>query len=101
MYPGRVTRVTEEKMAAAATIRPRTDIIYVTGATPISVIVPTFGARAGQMLFVIAAGSPITFATGGNIYGGGTLAADRCAILLWSRLGSGANGWVLNAGVAP
>lgn len=104
MYPGRVTRVTEEKVIAANTIRPRTDVVYVEGATPIKNIVPTLSPRSAQLLFIIASGGPVTLsASGGNIYGGGTftIPQDRAVALLWSRVGANSlsSGWVVASGV--
>lgn len=99
MYPGRVTRLTESYITAANTIRPRTDVVLVSGLTPIATITPTFGPRVAQMVILIAAGNPITLVTGGNIYDGFTIPTGRCCILIWTLLGSTANGWVIHAPV--
>ena len=97
MFPGSTTKLTESKLASAATIRPKTDIVLVTGAVAVNTIVPSFGGGvASGMLILVPVDGAVTLGTTGNILVGIAAAQNRPVWLTYIKsLGK----WAINSGV--
>lgn len=98
MIPGRVSRMSEETQASAATIGPvKSDIVNVTGTTQIDTITPTFGGRTyGQQIVLIPTAGSIVLSTAGNILVGITAVINRAVIMTFVV---SAQKWYINSGV--
>lgn len=98
MIPGSTTKLTESKLASADTINPKTDIVFVTGATPVTKIIPNFGGGVASGLLILIAQNAggLVLGTGGNILVGITAAQNRPVFLVYSK---SANAWFINSGV--
>jgi hypothetical protein len=83
MIPGKVGRLSESTVVAAATIKAETDVVVATGAVGINTITPT-GLNQSQLLFLITPVAVI-IGTSGNILVGLTTTANRATVLLWSK----------------
>jgi hypothetical protein len=97
MIPGRTTKLTEARVASAATISAKTDIILVTGAVQINNILPNFGGGvASGMVILIPVDGAITLGTTGNIAVGIAAVINRAVWLVYVK---SLNKWVINSGV--
>jgi hypothetical protein len=85
VIPGTVSKLSEQRLTAAATIFPKTDVVYVTGTTAIATIVPTFQGFSG-ILFLVATSSGLTAVTTGNIQLAITFVQNKVATLVYSKL---------------
>lgn len=92
MIPGTTTKLSEARLASAATINPKTDIVTLTGTTAITTIIPNFGGGFSGMLILVPVEGPITInavITGppqvGNVFGGAVVALHRPAVLIYSK----------------
>lgn len=83
MIPGQVSRLTESVLASATTIRPRTDLVRLTGSTAVATITPPFGFSS--FLIVVPVDGALVFGTGGNILVGATVAQNRPCLLIYSK----------------
>lgn len=90
MFPGLTTKISEEFIAAAATINPKTDLVRVndtTSTTAIVTINPSFGGgQPGVMFLVNDSGNPISFTTAGNINAVRTIPDDMSILMVYSKL---------------
>lgn len=66
MFPGLTTRASESTVASATTIRPKSDIVLLTGSTAIATIDPPFGGSPGVIILIPTDGTLAT-TTAGNI----------------------------------
>lgn len=87
MFPGLVTKLSEEVMASATTIAPKADLVRLTGTTAIATISPTFGGGFSGILFLVptTAGGVAT-TTAGNISTVVTMPIDQVTVLVYSKL---------------
>lgn len=87
MIPGTVSKLSEEIIAAAATISPLSDQIIVTGTTSIATIVvaPGVASIASQMLIIIPKDGNVATLTTGNITTAVTMAQNRATVLHYSK----------------
>ena len=78
-------KISEKTVASAASIGPvTTDLIYVTGTTPIATIKPTPNGGFSSFLLVVPA-TDVATTTTGNIAIAVTMPALRVTILVWSK----------------
>lgn len=66
MFPGITTRASETTIASAATIRPKADIVFLTGSTAVATIDPPYGGSPGVIILVPTDGT-LGLLTTGNI----------------------------------
>lgn len=85
MIPGTTSKLSEEVVASATTIKARTDFIRLTGAVQIETITPAYGGGFSGVLF-IASTSGLVLGAAGNIFVGATLVANRMYCLVFSKL---------------
>ena len=97
MIPGTTTKLTESKVASAATIDAKTDILLVTGATAVNTINPNFGGgiSSGLTILIPVDGS-LTLTSSGNILVGIVAAQNRAVGLTYVK---SLNKWVISSGV--
>jgi len=93
MIPGTVSKLSEQVVVAADKIFAKTDVIVVTGTTPINTIVPAFGRNFAGLLFVVASGTIVTLGAAGNIQAGASIPVNRVAILVFVKA---AGVWAVN-----
>ena len=90
MFPGRITRATEELIAASTTIAPKTDIIHVTDTTATTAIAtiqpPFFGVASGVMFIVNRSGANISTITTGNIQTAVTIGQNVTVVAVYSQI---------------
>jgi len=84
MFQGLTTKLSESVVASAATISPKTDIIHVTGTTPIVNINATFGGGFSGILFIVPVGA-FTTTTAGNINNVSTGIVGQLMIMVYSK----------------
>jgi len=85
MIPGSTTKVSEGTLASAATIYPKTDVVFLTGTTGVSSIVPAYGGGFGGMLMVVSVDGAVAFSTGGNIAKAATTVQNQVLVFLYSK----------------
>lgn len=84
MIPGLTTRISEETVASAATIRPKSDMIHLTGSTAIATIDPPYAGFSGILIIHPTDGTVATVTTG-NIAVAVNMAVDRATVLVYSK----------------
>jgi hypothetical protein len=85
MFPGLTTRISEQKLASAATLVPSADLVRLTGTTSIATIVPPYGGSAGLVILAPLDGNVATTTTG-NIAVAVTIPQSRSAIMVYSAV---------------
>ena len=90
MIPGLTTKLSEEVIASAATIAPKTDLVRVTGTTNIATITPAFGGGFSGILFVVPTDGTVNTVTTGNILVAVAMPINRVTALVYSKV---ANKW--------
>jgi len=90
MIPGLTTKLSEEVIASAATIYPKTDLVRVTGTTNIATITPAFGGGFSGILFVVPVDGTVNTVTTGNILVAVAMPVNRATLLVYSKV---ANKW--------
>ena len=90
MIPGLTTKLSEEVIASAATIAPKTDLVRVTGTTNIATITPAFGGGFSGILFVVPVDGTVNTVTTGNILVAVAMPVNRATLLVYSKV---ANKW--------
>jgi hypothetical protein len=85
MIPGSTTKLSEEKIASAATIYPKTDVVFLTGTTGVSNIRPAFGGGFSGLLMVVSVDGAVAFATGGNIAKAATTVQNQVLTFVYSK----------------
>ncbi len=83
MFPGITTKASETTIASAATIRPKADIVQLTGSTAIATIDPPFGGSPGVLILVPKDGT-LGLLTTGNIAIAVTMPQNRATFLAYS-----------------
>lgn len=85
MIPGTTTKLTEKRIASAATIQVDKDLILLTTTTSIATLVPHFGGGFSGVVVLVPTGGAITVLTTGNIPAGATLADGKATVLVYSK----------------
>jgi hypothetical protein len=81
------SRLKEESVASAATIRVNADLVRITGTTTVDNIQSSLIAGAGGLLiFVYTNGAGVTLSAAGNIAVSQALATNRLYVYVWSDL---------------
>lgn len=84
MFPGLTTRLSEVTLASAATIRPKADLVNLTGSTAIATIDPPFEGFSGCIILVPKDGT-LGLLTTGNISVAVTMPQNRATLLVYSK----------------
>jgi hypothetical protein len=96
MIPGITSKLSESTVASASTITAKSDIVKVTGSTPVNTIIPNFGGGFSGFLVLIPTDGALTIGTSGNILAGLAAVQNRAVFMVFVRsLGK----WVINSGV--
>jgi hypothetical protein len=85
MFQGTTTKLSENVIASADTIYPKSDFVRLTGAVQINTIRPSYGGGFSGVLFLVST-SGLVLGTSGNINVGATLTANRLYVLVYSKL---------------
>lgn len=85
MIPGLTTKLSEETLASADTIDPKSDLVNVTGTTSIATITPHFGGGFSGMLVLVPLDGSVTLTTTGNIAVVHTMAQNKATLLVYSK----------------
>jgi hypothetical protein len=86
MFPGLTTKVSEEKVASAATVSPKTDVLLVTGTTAIATIIPAFGGGFSGVLFIVPVDGTVGLLTTGNVAVAVTMPQNKVSTLIYSKM---------------
>ena len=89
MIPGTTSKISEDALASAATIHPKTDLVKLTGSTAIATIFPPYEGFSGILILVPRDGT-LGLLTTGNISIAVTMAQNRATVLVYSKV---ANTW--------
>lgn len=85
MIPGTTTKLSESTLASAATIDPKSDLVFLTGTTDIATITPHFGGGFSGIVFLCPVESELATLTTGNIAVAYPLLQDTIQILCYSK----------------
>lgn len=85
MYPGRITRLIERKLASAATIVADADVLILTGTTGIENI-QISAYPNGQLIFIIPISGSVVLGVTGNIAVAQTLIVNKATALIYSAI---------------
>jgi hypothetical protein len=88
MIPGRMSKLTESKVASAASISVNSDIVYLTGTTGVSFITPPRNGGFAAPVFFVPLDGAIIFSIGGNITVAATLPLNKATLFVYSKLGN-------------
>jgi len=100
MFPGLTTRLSEENIALASVISPKSDLAVVTSTTVTTVVVtinPPFAGFGGILVLVNRSGGTITGTAAGNIAATISVINNKAIALVYS---SAAGVWVPLANAA-
>jgi hypothetical protein len=89
MFPGLTTKVSEEIIALAGTISPKSDAVHVTSTaatTVVATITPPYGGFSGVMFLVNRSGGAITTTTTGNILAVTTVPDNLVCTFIYSKM---------------
>jgi hypothetical protein len=84
-FSGTISKLSERKFAAAATIDAVADILVLTGAVGVATINPKQAGVAAQRITLLAFDSTIALAATGNIAVAATVTVGRTTTLIYSR----------------
>lgn len=88
MIPGITSKISEELVACATTIKARTDLVRInstTSTTVIATITPAFGGFSGVMILTNESGANITTVTTGNIMAARTIPVNMPILFVYSK----------------
>jgi len=85
MIPGTISKLSEDTLASAASISPKTDMVKLTGSTAIATIRPPYEGFSGILCLVPLDGT-LGLLTTGNIAIAVTMAQERATFLVYSKL---------------
>ena len=94
MIPGVTTKLTESKLASAATINVKTDIVVLTGTATIQNIIPNFGGGVSSGLLILVPQGAAVLGTTGNILVGTTCIVNRPLLLVYVK---SLNKWLIHS----
>jgi hypothetical protein len=84
-FSGTISKLSERKFAAAATIDAVADVLVLTGAVGVATINPKQAGVAAQRVILVAFDSTIALANSGNIATAATLTVGRTTTLTYTR----------------
>lgn len=84
MIPGLTSKISEDTLASAATIYPKTDLVNLTGSTAVATIVPPYTGFSGILILTPKDGT-LGLLTTGNIAIAVTMALNRATVLIYSK----------------
>lgn len=85
MFPGLTTKLSEETLATADSIAPRSDLVKLTGTTSIATIIGQFGGGFSGILVVVPLDGDVATLTSGNISLAVTMPTGRATVLVFSK----------------
>lgn len=85
MFQGTTTKLSENVVASAATITPKSDIALVSGTTAIATISGQFGGGFSGILILVPTDGDVDLLTTGNIAVAVTCAENRATVLVYSK----------------
>jgi len=85
MIPGKTSKLSEETLASADVMYPKTDVIFVTGSTAISTLVPAFGGGFSGLLFVVPTDGTVATTTTGNVGVAVTMLQNKVTTFVYSK----------------
>lgn len=85
MIPGTTTKISEQTLASAATIYPKTDLVTLTGSTAIADIIPSYGGGSSGVLFLVPQDGTLGLLTTGNIAIAVTMPQNQVTVLVFSK----------------
>jgi hypothetical protein len=89
MFPGKTSKVSEENIALATTIYPKSDLVRVTDTTSTTVvatIAAPFGGFGGVTFLQNASGAAITTVTTGNILTAVSIGDKALVVMVYSQI---------------
>jgi hypothetical protein len=84
-FSGTISKLSERKIAAAASVDANADVLVLTGAVGVATIIPKTGGIAAQRVTLVAFDSTIALAASGNIATAATLTVGRTTTLVYTR----------------
>lgn len=84
MIPGLTSKISEDTLASASSISPKTDMVNLTGSTAIATIVPPYAGFSGILILVPKDGT-LGLLTTGNIAIAVTMPLNRATVLTYSK----------------
>lgn len=88
MIPGLTSKVSEEGIALATSISPKTDVVRVNDTattTVLATIIPPYGGFSGILLLINESGANITTVTTGNIQAARTIPVNMPIVFIYSK----------------
>ena len=88
MIPGLTSKVSEEDIALATTISPKTDVVHVTDTTSTTVLTtirPPYAGFSGILIVINESGDNITTVTTGNIQAARTIPVNMPILFIYSK----------------
>lgn len=86
MIPGLTSKISEELIVAAATIRPKKDLIFVSGTTAIATIIPPYSGFSGILFIVATDAAGVATVTSGNIQVVVTMTTSKVNVFVFSKI---------------
>ena len=84
MIPGTISKLSEDTLASAATIYPKSDLVNLTGSTAVATIVPPYEGFSGILVLTPTDGT-LGLLTTGNIAIAVTMPLNRATFLVYSK----------------
>jgi len=85
MIPGSTSKLTEATLASADVIYPKTDVVFLTGSTAVSTIVPSFGGGFSGLLFLVPTDGTVATTTTGNVGVAVTMLQNKVTTLVYNK----------------
>ncbi len=87
MIPGTTTKLSESTVASTTHIDVKSDLVFITGSTAIDEITPHFGGGFSGIVILVPTDGTVGLlaTTTGNIALAGTMAQNRCCVLVYSK----------------
>lgn len=85
MFPGITTKLSEETLATAAEIKPKADLVKLTGTTSIATINGQFGGGFSGIIVLVPTEGDVATLTTGNIAVAVTMPDQRATVLVYSK----------------
>jgi len=85
MFPGLTTRLSEELTASSTTIRPKNDLVRLTGSTTVATIAPSYAGFSG-ILFVVPVDGTLQTVTTGNIPVAVIMPQNRVTVFVYDHV---------------
>lgn len=88
MIPGLTSKLSEQNIALATTVYPKTDVIRVTDTTSTTVVAtisPAFSGFGGFLVMINSSGASITTTTSGNIQTAVTVGQNVATLFIFNK----------------